>query len=132
MRRVAFSGTALAVLAVLVGACGGAGAATGTRDSSGVTSVPSNTVTVGTASFAPAAITVPVNTTVTWDWNSCSNDPYAGQTCVSHGVVFDDTTIAGSAVQSSGSFSKAFAAKGVYTYHCAVHGTAMSGTITVE
>ena len=135
MRRDACSGWTAAVLAlaVLVAGCGGAGAsaATGTGGNSGGPTPP-NVVVVGTSDFAPAALTVPVNTAVTWDWNSCTGDAYNGQMCVSHGVVFDDTTIAGSAVQSSGSFSRAFAVPGVYTYHCAVHGTAMSGKITVQ
>ena len=82
--------------------------------------------------FAPSNQTVTVGQTVTWKWSSCSPDDmygYAG-TCVSHGVVFADGT--GSDIQSGGNYTRSFAAKGSYPYHCPIHGAAMSGTITVQ
>lgn len=131
MRRQAFGRTVLTTaLALLIGGCGGSSASAPRSDSS--SGGTSNRVTVGTSAFAPANLTVPVNTTVSWTWDSCSNDPYYGQTCVSHSVTFDDASLGGSDVQSSGSYSKAFPSKGVYAYHCSVHGQAMAGTVTVQ
>ena len=94
---------------------------------------PNNTtssITVANNYFDPSATTVPVGTKVTWTWNSCSNDPYGGSSCVSHAILFDDGTASGS--QSDGSWSRTFTTAGTYKYHCTVHGTAMSGTITVQ
>jgi plastocyanin len=46
-------------------------------------------------------------------------------------VVLDDGS-ASSSVQSSGSYTHQFSTAGTYSYHCAVHGTAMSGKIVVQ
>jgi plastocyanin len=73
---------------------------------------------------------VAVGAMLTWTWNSCTSDGYNGQTCASHSVKFDDGPA--SPIQSSGDFVRTFAQAGTYTYHCAVHGTAMSGTIVVH
>ena len=80
----------------------------------------SSNVTVGNNFFQPSAITVAPGTTVKWTW--------AGG--VSHDVTFDDGTK--SATQSSGTYSRTFSTAGVYHYHCTIHGTMMSGTVTVE
>jgi plastocyanin len=67
---------------------------------------------------------------VTWTWNTCTGDGYGGQTCVSHSVTFDDGVT--SPTQDTGTYNRTFTAKGTYTYHCLVHGAAMTGTITVS
>ena len=90
----------------------------------------SNSITVRNNFFDPSATTVPVNTKVTWTWDACSNDGYGGQSCTSHGIVFDDGSSSGS--QTQGSWSRMFAAAGTYKYHCSVHGTSMSGTVVVQ
>jgi len=74
---------------------------------------------------------VSVGANVTWNWDTCTGDGYGGSTCGSHSVQFDDGGPS-SAIKSSGTFSRMFAAAGTYTYHCLVHGTAMSGTIVVH
>jgi plastocyanin len=83
------------------------------------------TVTVGTPSgglvFNPASITVPLNSTVTWTWNSGG---------VAHDVTFQDGSSSG--VQTSGTFQKPFPTAGTFSYICSIHGTAMSGTVTVS
>lgn len=132
MRGATFSRAVLgAALGAIFGGCGGS---TPSSPHTVDTTTGGNpkSVTVGTSAFTPSGITVPVNSTVTWNWNSCTGDPYYGQTCVSHSVTFDDATLGGSAVQASGIYSKAFASKGVYTYHCSIHGQSMSGTVTVQ
>lgn len=123
------------------GATGGNGAPTGGTPTGGTPTggtptggggPTANAVTVGKAAFTPASLTVQVNGTVTWTWDSCTDDPYYGQTCISHSVTFDDASVAGSETLQSGSFSKTFATAGTYRYHCAVHGTSMAGTIVVQ
>jgi plastocyanin len=91
---------------------------------------PNNSVTVSNNYFSPATTTVPVGTTVTWTWDSCSGDGYGGQTCVAHTILFDDGPTSGS--QSSGTWARTFTTAGTYSYHCSIHGTAMSGTIKVQ
>jgi plastocyanin len=73
---------------------------------------------------------VAVGATVNWTWNTCTGDVYSGQTCVAHSVTFDDGPA--SATQEKGTFTRSFTAAGTYTYHCAVHGAAMTGKIVVN
>jgi len=89
-------------------------------------------ISVENNSFNPSAKTVAVGTTVQWAWNSCVADPNygGGTTCTLHSVTFDDGT--GSVTQDHGTFSKVFNTAGTFNYHCLVHGSAMTGTITVQ
>ena len=118
-------------------ACGGGGGSTSpppvnNNPPAGNTPPPSNGISVTNDAYSPASKTVAVGTMVQWGWNTCTNDPYnyGGTTCQLHSVTFDDGTT--SPTQDKGSFSRTFTAAGTYTYHCAVHGTAMAGTITVQ
>jgi plastocyanin len=45
-------------------------------------------------------------------------------------VVFDDGVSSG--LQDQGTYSRTFKAAGTYPYHCAVHGLAMAGSVTVN
>jgi plastocyanin len=111
--------------------CGGSGGgATGVPP--GVnTPPPVGGISVENNVFTPSAKTVTAGTTIQWAWNSCeSGGIYGGTaTCVTHNVVFDDGTTSGP--KDQGTYSRRFAAAGTYPYHCSLHGTAMSGTITV-
>jgi plastocyanin len=109
----------LALLSLV--ACGGGGGSdTPTAPGAGAGG-PGATVTVGNDFYKPAQMTVPVGTTVTWQWSQ-------GDTL--HSVTFDDGPT--SEIQSSGTFQRAFGTAGTYTYFCKVHGRAiMSGTVTV-
>ena len=91
---------------------------------------PSNGITVSNNSFSPATKSIAAGTTVSWSWNTCTGDAYSGQTCVAHSVTFDDGQ--SSPTQDQGSYSRTFTATGTYNYHCAVHGAAMAGSITVQ
>jgi len=72
-------------------------------------------------------------TTVTWEWKACTDDGYGGYGgCVSHNVTFDDGSNIASSTQSTGTFSRTFNTAGTYKYHCVVHGTGMSGQVTVK
>lgn len=119
----------LALAACLAGASCGGGA-----DSTGITQQQGggnpHEVIVSNDQFTPSTLTVPVGTTVNWTWDACSGDLYGTQTCTNHQVGFDDGPT--SQLQSSGTFTRTFAAAGTYPYHCLVHGVAMSGTITVQ
>jgi plastocyanin len=80
------------------------------------------TVNVVNNSFDPNAVSVPVNGTVTWQWNSGG---------VVHNVTFQDGA-PGSGDLSSGSFPRLFTAAGTYSYHCTIHTVeGMAGTVTV-
>jgi plastocyanin len=119
-------------MASLFGCGGGGGGSTAPPTNQGTNTPPAaGGVSVNNNVFSPSAKTVGVGTTIQWAWNSCSGDPYGGaQTCTSHSVTFDDGT--GSATQDQGTFSKTFNGTGTFNYHCSVHGTAMSGRITVQ
>ncbi len=120
---------ALAVASLF--ACGGSYSSTAPPNNGGVnTPPPVGGITVSNNFFSPATKTVAKGTTVQWAWNSCTGDAYSGQTCVSHSVTFDDGTT--SATQSQGTYNRMFGTAGTYPYHCSVHGTAMSGSITVQ
>lgn len=120
--------------AFLFGCGGGSGGAITSPPVPPTTPLPSsgsvNSVSVINNAYQPASLTVAAGTAVTWTWNTCSGDSYGGQSCVSHSVTFDDGTT--SLTQQTGTFSRTFATKGTYKYHCVVHGTAMSGTVTVS
>ncbi|HEY4304344.1 MAG TPA: plastocyanin/azurin family copper-binding protein [Gemmatimonadaceae bacterium] len=142
MRRIRAIVPALCALSIA--ACGGGGSGgsystgpTGNTPTNPVNNNPVTTsaVTLTTDSFSPGNINVATGTTVTWTWNSCTtpSDGYGGYgttTCVAHTVLFDDGVTSSS--QSSGTFTRQFATAGTYKYHCAIHGTAMSGQVVVQ
>jgi len=133
------STTIALLVSASVFACGGGGSSS----SDGVTgpgSAPSppppansstTALTVSNNKYTPAHDSVAVGSTLTWTWNSCTGDGYGGTMCTAHSVQFDDGG-ASSNIQDSGTFSRAFASAGTYTYHCAVHGAAMAGTVIVK
>jgi len=75
----------------------------------------------------PAVDTVAVGDTVTWTW---SNNQGISHSIQSQGA----TAFASSAIMSGNgqTYAVKFAAPGTYPYDCAVHGTAMRGTIVVR
>jgi plastocyanin len=123
----------IALVVASLSACGGGGGSTAPKNNPppGNTPPPANGISVTNDAYSPSTKSIAVGTTVSWAWNTCSgSDPYYGQTCASHSVTFDDGTT--SPTQDKGTFNRTFAAAGTYTYHCAIHGAAMSGTITVQ
>jgi plastocyanin len=141
MKRSVFSKRASTVsvflLTAILASCGGSGSSTsnGVTDP-GMTSPPpvnssTTSLTVSNNKFTPAHDSVAMGATLKWTWSSCTGDGYGGTTCASHSVQFDDGGPS-SSIQSSGTFSRTFASAGTYTYHCAVHGAAMAGTVIVK
>lgn len=118
-------------VASLYGCGGGGGGTTTSPTNNGVnTPPPADGISVSNNMFTPATKTVAVGAAVKWAWNSCTGDAYNGQTCVAHSVTFDDGTT--SPTQDQGTYTRTFDVAGTYNYHCSQHGTAMSGTITVQ
>ncbi|HEX6575354.1 MAG TPA: plastocyanin/azurin family copper-binding protein [Gemmatimonadaceae bacterium] len=122
-------------------ACSGGGGDGGPTSPTGNNPTPnnpapteSNNITVTDNTYTPGTKTISSGATVTWQWAGCTGGGYGGgyggDLCAAHSVTFDDGT--SSPTQSDGTYARTFAAKGTYKYHCKTHGTAMSGTITVQ
>ena len=132
--RLRALGIGMFALAALAG-CGGS---YGTGTSGGGGGGPAGSVTVGNngqivftsahnATANPAVDTVAVGGTVTWTWTNNLG--------VSHSVQSQGSTAFASSPIMSGSgqtYAVTFTAPGTYQYDCAVHGTAMTGTIVVR
>ena len=76
---------------------------------------------------SPGPDTVAVGGIVTWTWTNNQG--------VSHSVESEGSTSFASSPIMSGNgqtYAVTFTAAGTYQYDCAVHGTAMSGTIVVR
>jgi plastocyanin len=74
--------------------------------------------------YSPDPITITAGSSVTWHWKGAA----------SHSVTFTSGSLTGtgSATMSTGTFTQNFSTAGTYTYQCAVHGPAMSGTVQVN
>jgi plastocyanin len=126
----------VALMAAGLAACGGSGATApppnNNNNNPGGGNPATSSVTVGNNSYTPSSVSVGRGGTVTWQWDACANDGYGGQQCVLHSVTFDDGGPSAS-LRGEGSFQRAFAAAGSYTYYCTAHGrAAMSGSVTVQ
>jgi plastocyanin len=132
--------TLIATFAILSAAAGCSG--TGVESPALATVIPPagtpNSVVLTNDVFTPGTLNTSVGSTVTWTWNSCTSSAYGtgdgvgtSTSCVSHTVTFDDGS-PGSVLQSSGTFARKFTAAGTYTYHCAIHGSAMTGSVVVQ
>jgi plastocyanin len=131
--------SAIALMVGLAG-CGGAAGGYGTNPGTnpgGTNPGGSNPVVNGTTvslmdnnSFSPSNLGISAGQTVIWKWGQCTGDGYS--TCTSHNVTFDDGTNIHSETQSSGEFSRTFAAPGTYKYHCTIHGASMAGQVVVQ
>ena len=80
------------------------------------------TVSVTNNQFSPTPIAVPVNGTVTFQWNSGGTQ---------HNVTFQDGPASGNL--GSGSFPRTFQAAGSFPYICTIHvAEGMSGVVNVS
>ena len=112
----------------------GTGAQTATATATGLATSPSvtftttaavvTTVQVANNTFTPATLTVPLNSSVTWEWQ---NPP-----TFAHNVTFAAAAGAPPNIpdQTSGSFSRPFTTAGTFNYQCTNHG-GMTGSVTV-
>jgi plastocyanin len=114
----------LAAFAIAIAGCGSSGG-TGSTSSSSSTAASGSTahaVTIKEYTFKPAAITVPVGTTVDF-----SNEDTTAHTATStESGVFES-----GAIQPGKSGSVTLKKAGTFTYYCAFH-PFMKGTIVVE
>jgi plastocyanin len=82
------------------------------------------TVEVRNNNFTPTPISVALNETVTFQWNSGG---------VIHNVTFQDQGSPASPNQGSGSFARAFQVAGSYPYVCTIHAAeGMAGVVNVS
>lgn len=72
----------------------------------------------------PAVDTIAVGGTVTWTW--AGSLPHSVESMGSSSFTSSDVKT------GSGSYAVKFTTPGTYQYDCAVHGTAMTGTIVVQ
>jgi plastocyanin len=89
--------------------------------STDINAPPTGGVTVANNTFTPSSLSAAVGSTVTWTWSSGGTQ---------HNVTFEDGIA--SPIQGSGTYERTFTVAGSYPYHCAVHGSSMSGTVTVS
>jgi plastocyanin len=118
---------ALAALAACQGygpttVSGGGGVGTGGGGGGGGGTGGAGVVTISDNFYSPAAITVDSGKTVTWVWAGANP----------HSVTFDAGGPGDSGIRVTGSITAQFFLKGTFNYHCLVHGTAMSGSVTVQ
>jgi plastocyanin len=78
-------------------------------------------VKIDNFSFGPAAITVPVGTTVTW----------INRDDIPHTVVSDDKIFKSRVLDTDEKFSYTFSKPGTYPYFCSVH-PKMTGKVVVQ
>ncbi len=88
---------------------------------------PTSAIEVGNDFFDPDNAVVAAGTEVTWTWTNTGG--------ISHSVASTGSPSFTSSAILTGNgstYSFQFDTPGVYTYQCAVHGAAMSGTVTVQ
>jgi len=85
------------------------------------------TVTIQNFAFAPASITVPKGTTVTWVNQDTANHQIVND---AQGTITQGALFTSSSFPKSASYSFKFDSPGTYPYHCSLH-PAMKGTIVV-
>jgi plastocyanin len=78
-------------------------------------------VKIDNFSFAPAVLTVPVGTQVTW----------TNRDDIPHNVVTDDAAIKSKVLDTDEKFTFTFSKPGTYSYFCSIH-PKMKGTVVVK
>lgn len=117
LRKLTLAIVAIGIVAAF-GACG--------DDDS--TAPPTNGPFTGTIQvkdnfFSPASATIDVGDSVTWHWNGTG---HTVTSTASSDFAFDSGT------KTSGTFGRRFNSAGTARYFCTIHGSSMSGTITVK
>lgn len=86
------------------------------------------TITVSDSGFSPGALQVPIGTEVFWRWTGKQEHQVTGTFKSNDG----DVPVESPRLKGSGTFSYEFRTNGLFEYHCAVHGAAMSGQVIVK
>jgi plastocyanin len=89
-------------------------------------SLPGNLTTIRVVdnSYTPTGLQVPVGTRVTWTWEGVVPHTVSG--------TFNGETVESGVQELGGEFEFEFTSAGIFEYFCMVHGTEMSGTVTVQ
>ena len=85
-------------------------------------------VQIGNFFFTPSSLQIQQGDDVKWTWTGGTHSTTSGQ--CSAGACGPDG-LWDSGVKSSGNFDHVFSSAGIFPYHCAVHLSAMTGTVTV-
>lgn len=88
---------------------------------------PVTSVSVQNNLYSPAAVTITAGTQVKWTWTSTGGIPHSVSSVGVPSFVGSATLTGNGSV-----FLHTFTTPGVYQYQCAVHGAAMSGSVTVN
>jgi plastocyanin len=118
MRRSAFVGVLLVILTAIVGP---AGRSKSFRVLAQDKSAATAEVKIDNFSFGPAALTVPVGTTVTW----------TNRDDIPHTVVSNDGVFKSKVLDTDEKFSYTFAKPGTFPYFCSIH-PKMTGKVVVQ
>ncbi len=86
------------------------------------------TITVSDTGFSPGALQVPIGTQVFWQWTGKQEHQITGSFKGNDG----DIPVESPRLKGSGTFSYEFKTNGLFEYHCAVHGEAMSGQVIIK
>ncbi len=86
------------------------------------------TITVSDSGFSPGALQVPIGSEVFWRWTGKQEHQITGTFKSNDG----DIPVESPRLKGSGTFSYEFKTNGLFEYHCAVHGAAMSGQVIVK
>lgn len=121
MKKRLFAGVLVASVALGAAA---ASAACGGDDDGGPSTGNAFVVQISDNQFTPSSLTVPVGTEVKWSWSGKN----------SHSVVgtFGDQNLSSTQHKGSGTFTFKMTTPGTWSYHCGVHGDAMSAKIIVQ
>ena len=123
-------GTKAAILVLVAGALAGCPSSSGSSSAPATTAPASSgagsaaagsTVEIDNFAFAPATLTVPVGTVVTWKFDDSTD----------HTVTADDNSFTSQALGAGQTFEHTFATAGTLTYHCSIH-PFMKGSIEVK
>jgi len=93
---------------------------TQTEQSKATVTIPAGDPYYGTSSFTPTNVTITAGGTVTWS----NKDGQVHNTTSDSGLWTQD-------INAGGDFSRTFATKGTFAFHCKIH-AGMVGTVTVQ
>jgi plastocyanin len=111
----------LTMIAIVLGAILEARQATPTTSSPSASAGETKEVKIDNFSFAPATLTVPMGTSVTW----------TNRDDIPHNVVSEDNSIKSKALDTDEKFTFTFTKPGTYSYFCSIH-PKMKGTVVVQ
>jgi plastocyanin len=109
--------TVIVLVAMVIGRAQSAGASALTQ----AKPAAETAIKIDNFTFTPAAITVPVGSTIRWT----NHDD------IPHNVVSDDKSFKSKALDTDDNFSFTFTKPGTYTYFCSIH-PKMTGKVVVQ